>query len=107
VSQVLDLEAVEAVGDGSLETIVALIPHHPMPKTLQITAHMVDGRLVSGQVLPSVDWRLNTGTISGGMSQRHIGINGTKFLCKIQDQACSDLVDSRRISMIMIVILDE
>jgi len=98
VGRVLDLEAVEAVGDGSLETIVVLIRHHPMPK---ITARMVGGCLVSGQVLPSVDWRLNTGTISGGMRQRHIGINGTKSLCKIRDRACLALVDSRRNLMIM------
>jgi len=54
VGQVLDLEAAEAVGDGSLETTVVLI--HPMLKTLQITAWVVGGCLVSGQVLPSVDW---------------------------------------------------
>jgi len=55
VGQVLGLGAVEVVGDGSLETIVALIRHHPMLKTLQIMAWVVGGRLVSGQVLPSVD----------------------------------------------------
>jgi len=55
VGQVLGLGAVEVVGDGSLETIAALIRHHPMLKTLQIMAWVVGGRLVSGQVLPSVD----------------------------------------------------
>ena len=107
MGQVLDLGAVEVVGDGSLETIVALIRHHPMLKTLQIMAWVVGGRLVSGQVLPSVDWRLTIGIIGGGMSQRHIGINGTRFLLKIQDRAYSGPVDSRRNSMIMIMILDK
>ena len=100
VDQVLDLEVVEAVEDGFLGTIVGLIPHHPMQKILRTVVPMVGGGLVSGQVLLSVDWQLNTGTIGDRMSQGYIGINGTKFLCTIKDQVCSG-VGGQRDLMIM------